>query len=147
MPLDVSLTIDRAGLSLPDLVITNDGFATGEGLWVADFSEAVFEFRYGYAPASPHVAGQQLLWAVLEQGGQPVTVYARGTSSADLAAKKATVEQAVSQFNYDLTVTVDGVSQTFSADPTWPQWAADSGMSEAFMASTSLAFRVNRVGV
>jgi hypothetical protein len=146
MALDMSLTIDRAGLSLPDLVITNDGFVS-DGLWIADFSEALFEFRYGYAPPHPHIKGNQLLWAVLDQGGQPATVYARGTSSADLAAKKAIVEQAVSQFNYDLTVTVDGVAATFSTDPTWPQWQADAGMSEAFMASTSLSFRVNRVGV
>ena len=140
--MNISLSIART-VGGP-LVITND--PTGD-LWLTeDVLEPGFEFRYEYAPSSPHMPGQQLLAAVLEQSTLPAVIYARGTSTANLRAIKDELTAAVSQFAYDVTLTVDGDAQTFAADPTWPQWSSDSGMAAVFMASTSLSIRVNPQG-
>lgn len=125
------------------LAISSEPPGPTGGLWIAEILEPGFEFRYGYAPVSPHMPGQQLLSAVLEQSTLPAVVYAQGTSTAHLRALKDELAAAVAQFAYDVTLAIDGDVQTFSADPTWPQWQQDWGMAEAFMASTSLSIRVN----
>lgn len=141
----ISLTITRASLSLPDLVIGDD---PGGSLWIAGAGEPGFGFRYNYAPDSDHVPGSALLSAVLEMSSLPVTIYARAASSAALATLRNEVAAAVSQFSYTVTLTVDGIASSFSADPVWPhwQWAEDSGMVAAHMASTSLSIPVNPPG-
>lgn len=141
----ISLTITRASLSLGNLVIDDDPAAS---LWISGVGEPAFDFRYGYAPDSAHIPGSTLLSAVLEMSSLPVTIYARAASSAALETLRNEVRAAVSQFSYTVTLTVDGIASSFSADPVWPhwQWAEDSGMVAAHMASTSLSIPVNPPG-
>lgn len=143
MILDLSLSFDRTSLSLSPLVVTNN---PDEDLWIEVFQEPGFDFRYKYAPDSDLIPGSTLLAAVLEMTSLPVSIYARAASTAALRAVKDELAAAVSQFSYDLTLTVDGDDMTFSADPSWPQWVTDYGMASAYMARTSLAIRVNPPG-
>lgn len=139
----ISLTISRVALSLPDLVISNDH--TSE-LWIDEISPPGFSFRYNYAPDSDHIPGSTLLSAVLEASQIPLALYVRSASASAKATKMAALEAAVSQFSYSATLTLDGIAQAFSADPTWPVWSWDSGMASAFMARASVVIPVNPIG-
>lgn len=142
MALVASLSIDRTALSLSALVIDNNDFASGP-LWIADLQAVNFDFRKRYAPDSDLVAGSALLSAVLEASQIPLVIYARGASSAAKATAMATLEAALSQFAYTVTLTIDGVATTYDAEPNMPQWSYDDGMADAFVARGSVVIPVN----
>lgn len=140
----ISVSIDRSSLTLPPLVITDypsgDLHLPEDGLvW------PVFETRRTYAPDSAYEAGRLLLAAVQGAAELPLTVYAHGTSGADLAATKAELEQALAQWSYDLTLTVDSVAHTYHAEVILgiPWGPIDSGMVAARMARTSFSIPLN----
>lgn len=126
-----TFTIDRDSLSLPPLVITGARASTPSGMWFPEggIQWPGFTPRYTYAPDSAYVAGRQLLAAVLDQANLPAVVRVAGDSVAQLVARKAELEQAVSQFLYEVTLDIDGATQTWSADYTWPQWAPPTASS------------------
>jgi hypothetical protein len=136
-----TLTIARTSMSMADLVIDPDWTS---GMWVASVGDPDFAFRYTYAPDSAYVAGSVLLAAVLQQSALTAVVYVSASTGTALQALKDEVAAAVSQFTYSLSLTVDGVTTTWSADPTWPQWGeVDSGMVAARMARAVLSIPVN----
>jgi hypothetical protein len=140
----LSLTITRAALSLPDLVV---GDHPGDGsLYVTEdgVGSVGWDFRRTYAPESGWQSGKSLLAAAREASTLPLTVYAHATTSANLATAKATLEAAAAQWAYAVTVTVDGVSETYNAEPAIPQWGGlDSGMVRAHLARCQLVIPVN----
>jgi hypothetical protein len=140
----LTVTITRAALSLADLVI-NDHPGDGSLYVPEDGVGAVgWDFRRTYAPDSGWQSGKGLLAAVREASTLPLTIYAHASTSAALATAKATLEAAASQWAYDVTVTVDGVSETYHAEPAIPQWGAlDSGMVHAHLARCQLVIPVN----
>lgn len=138
-----TLTFDRASLSLDDLVIDCNPFAGNFHIDEDGAGRPAFTMRRSYAPDSAWVGGRQLLAAVSEAGSLPVTVYAHATTAGGLEAAVAELDAAASQFAYDLTVGIDGQSQTWSADPELPQWFQDSGMVRAHLARASWVIPLN----
>ena len=141
MTLALSLTITRTALSLADLVITND---PAPGIWIESVGAPSFSQRLTYAPPSDYIPGNKLLAKALDASSLPVVLYAKASTSAALATLKASLEAAVNQFAYTVTLTVDGVSQSWAADPTWPNWGdVDDGMAAAKAARALFSIPVN----
>lgn len=139
-----SLTFDRSALELDDLVIDGDPFAGSFHLPEDGLEWPAFKFRYGYAPESRDVPGRTLLAAVLDASSLPAVIYAHADTTAALKAAQAELEAAVSQWSYDVTLTVDGQSWTWAADPSWPSWGPiDSGMVRARLSRASLVIPIN----
>lgn len=111
-----SVTIGRASLSLADLVIDSAGFGTYL-VDVAGLGRVGKTPREAFATPSPFVHGQLRTQVVLEESTLPLVVRVNGTSSSDLDAKVAALEDALWQFTYPVTVVVGGVTKVWSAYP------------------------------
>lgn len=139
-----SVTFSRTVLSLPALVIEQDPSA---GLYLPEDGIVwpVFETRREYAPDSSWVPGRVLLAAVQGAAELPLTIYAKGASGAAVAAKRAELEAALAQWSYDLTLTVDSVAYTYSAEILLgvPWGPIDSGMVAEHLARTSFTIPLN----
>lgn len=139
-----TVTVTRTGLSLADLVITNN--PVGATYWLPEegLEEPDQEYRRTYMPDHPDIHGKELLSAVLEHTNLPLQVYATAATAADLRAAKVALMDAFGQFSYSVTVDVDGESWgMFSADPAGIRWGAvDSGMVRAHLARASLVVPV-----
>lgn len=125
--MSISLTIDRQGLAtgglpIEDLVLADD-CGTGNGLWLGDgIIRPTFQPRKTYAPDSKYVRGKQLIAVVRDQGELSFPVIVKGDSPATVEARVNELEQALWQFTYDVTLSVDGQSTTFEAEPAVPVW-------------------------
>lgn len=143
--MSIEVSINRTSLSLSPLVITGDPFAGRWHLPEEGLVWPVFETRREYAPDSAYVGGKSLLAAVRDATEIALTVYAHGTSGADLAASKAELESALAQWSYGLTLTVDSVAYTYQAEVLLglPWGPVDSGMVAARLASASFSIPLN----
>lgn len=140
----IAITITRAALSLDPLVIASNPHGTTLHMPEDGLGAVGWDYRRSYAPDSDWQSGKALLSVVREASTLPLTVYAHDTSSAGLAAARAVLEAAVSQWAYDVTVTVDGVATTYHAEPAIPQWAPfDSGHVRAHIDQCQLVIPVN----
>lgn len=144
----LQLIIDRTSLALAPLVIP--GGPVGrighwiplDGIQLPDFS-----MRTVYAPPSNQVAGQVLLGAVLDSAAFGATVMVHGATPAALGVLKATLQAAVSQFSYTVTLDQDGTSQTWQGDATWPAWGTlEWNLSSRNWARAGLSIPVNPTG-
>jgi hypothetical protein len=139
----ISVTITRAALSLPDLVI---GEHPTDDLWVPEDGVGAvgWDYRRTYAQDSAYVAGKALLAAIPEASTLPLIIYATGASSAAVEVNKALLNAALGQWAYTITTTVDGVATAYNAEPCIPTWGAlDSGMVRARLARASVSVPVN----
>lgn len=137
----ISLSIDRASLSLAPLVITGDA---AQPMWLdPSVNRPTFEYRRNYAPPSSWMAGQTLLSAVLDASTVPAVVYLRAATSAALATLEDELTTALGQWSYGLTLTVDGVARAFEAEITAPSFTLDSGLVEAHMSRAAVVIPVN----
>lgn len=140
----ISLSIDRTSLSLAPLVIAQD---FSDGLYLPEDGAVwpSFETRRTYAPDSAYEGGRALLAAVQGAAELPLTVYAKGASGGALATSKAELEDALAQWSYDLTLTVDSVAHVYRAEVVLgvPWGPIDSGMVAAHMARTSFSIPLN----
>jgi hypothetical protein len=114
-----SVSIDRSSLGLSALVIDTEGFGTY-------YVDKVGLGRVGRLPRetlatpSPFVHGQFRTAVVWEESSLPLTVRVQASSSAALDTAVIALEDALSQFIYPVTVTVDGVAKVWTAYPaTW----------------------------
>lgn len=143
----ISISIDRSGMVGAPAPLVIADYPTASGLHLPEDGVVwpVFETRRTYAPDSAYEAGRLLLAAVQGAAELPLTVYAMGTSGADLAASKAELEAALAQWSYDLTLTVDSVAYTYHAEIVLgiPWGPIDSGMVRARMARTSFSIPLN----
>jgi hypothetical protein len=142
----LALTLERTALSLAPLVITNNPY-DDVALWLPEdgLSEPDFDMRVTYAPDSAYMPGRFKIAAVLDMTSIPCTIYARGTTTSALQSAKNELAAAVSQWAFDVTLTVDGVAQTWpAAAPSWPKWGdVDSGMVAAHIAKASFSIPLN----
>lgn len=140
----LSVTFTRAALSLANLVIPDNPFS-GDFHVPEDGVGAVdWDLRRGYAPDPAWRPGKTLLSYVREASSLPLVIYAHAATSAALATAKTELEAAALQWSYDVTVTVDGVTEVFHCEPAIPRWAPfDSGMVRAHMARCNLVIPVN----
>jgi hypothetical protein len=127
-----SVTIDRTSLSLPDLVISDDGATyrlTEDGV-----GYVVQSVRVTTAPDSADVDGSEIIGFAREATSLSLEFHVIGASSAAVAASVAALEAAFYRLEYDVTRTVDGVSTTWSGGPCAlrpKRGAVDSGVVAA----------------
>lgn len=141
----ISLSIDRTALSLAALVIADD---PSTGLWIAEdgFGRPGRLWRRT-SVSSPFIHGSVQTRATLEQASIPVTIYAQGATTAALRTKMAELDDALSQWIYDVTITEDGQATTFEcdcADVSWNEF--DSGMTRAHLARATVTIPCYPVG-
>lgn len=141
----ISLTIDRATLSLEPLIITNNPHGTALHLPEEGLAWPVFGTRKTYAPDSAYESGRSLLAAVLAATELAATIYAHGETTAAVNAAKAELEAALAQWSYALTLTVDSVAHEYTAEILLgvPWGPIDTGMVRAHMASASFSIPLN----
>jgi hypothetical protein len=111
------ISIDRASLSTTPLVMSgNDGAATS--LKVTTYRAPAMQARIRYAPSSEYVHGDTALAWSWQQTILAFEVTTRGAAT-EAAAKAAVAElvAAVARLNYTVTVTEDGVAETWACDP------------------------------
>lgn len=140
----ISLSVDRASLTLPALVFAEPD----TGRWVDEdgLSYPAKRWRKEYAD-SRNLHGSVLLRATLEHASISATLYLQAADAAALTAAKAEAEAAFGQFFYPVTVTDDGGPITYSADPADVDWGpADSGMARAHLARATVLIPVYPVG-
>jgi hypothetical protein len=137
----LSVSFDRTALSLSALTITE---TPGGSYWLPEQGAEWprFSRRKEYAPAVRYLGGRTLLARVADVGTLPLTVYARAASGSALDTLKAALQTAVDQWMYDLTLTIDGVAVTYTAecvddDIAWGE--VDSGMVKAHLARGTVA--------
>ena len=109
-----TVSIDRSSLpgSLSPLLITDDGATyrlTQDGL-----GEPGITWRETLMPDSADVRGSELIAAVPERSSLPLEVIIMASSSAALRTARNALRDAVWQFSYPMTVTVDGQSETWA---------------------------------
>lgn len=137
----ISLSINRAGLSKPALTFVDN---PASGLWIPEngLGRPGTRWRRKYVE-SDNLHGSLLLQATREHSSIPATLYVQADTTAALHALMDDVEEALGQFFYPVTLTVDGVSDTYNADPADVDWGTiDSGMVKAYMASTQVTIPV-----
>lgn len=124
-----TVSIDRSALSLSPLVIADDGATyrlTERGL-----GRPGVTWRMGAMPDSADVHGTEYISAAKEQSSLPLEVAVTASTTSALSAAVVALEAAVSQFSYDVTVTVDGVGRTWSCGPA--SYASANGAFDAGM--------------
>lgn len=141
--MNLTLTIGRASLSLPDLVITNNPF--GATFWLPEegLEEPTVDWRLTYYPDAPDIAGKALRAAVLEHTAIPAAIYTQASDAATLQANKRELLNALGQFSYSVTLDLDGAADTYDADPCGPRWGpVDSGMVRSRIARAEVLIPV-----
>jgi hypothetical protein len=112
------VSIDRTSLSLSALVIADAStplatyVLTGSGL-----GRPAVTWRETYAPDNPYISGRTLLGAVKEQSSLPLEVLVQASTSAALDTAVQELADAVWQFSYDVTVTIDGLAKVWTCTP------------------------------
>jgi hypothetical protein len=141
-----TLTIHRDSLSLTPLAITGSRATTTSGMWIPDggVTWPAFAPRYRYAPDSAYEPGRTLLAVVLEQALLPAVIRVTGDDVAELVARRLELEEAVSQFSFQLDLNIDGQSGSWQADFTWPTWAPPTPSTRLDLTErASLTFPIN----
>lgn len=138
----ISVALSRDSLSLADLVVDNNPFTGDFHLPEAGLNWPRLSMRKVYAPESEFIAGRVKLAqvpGVLDN--YPVTFYAHAATTEALFAAQDELEAAVTQFTFELTVTIDGESRVYVADGDFPDWGeVDSGMVRGFLVKGTVAF-------
>lgn len=135
-----SVSLDRTSLSLSALLIST---TLTDTYWLPETGVEWPKFgrRKSLGDPSPYLSGRPLLARVSDMGSLPLTVYVRATTSSALDTAKTALQTAVDQWTYDLTLTVDGVAATYTAECADDEIAwgeIDSGMVGAHIARGSL---------
>lgn len=121
--LTISATVTRTELSLGDLQL-NDG--TNFTLTRDGFTPGSKSFRKETVD-SPLVAGRYLLHAVADVVVSELKIRCSSTTDAGLAANVTAVVNAFSQFQYTVTVTINGVAWQYLCECADTIAVGDSG--------------------
>lgn len=121
----------EAGNPTANYTITEDGLGRPDTAWVKS-----------YATARDY-HGAVLTDARRDQSSITLTVLVRGATSTQVESRLDALADAVSDFAYDVVVTVDGVSTTWAADPADVVYGGyDSGMVAGYLRSATLTIPV-----
>lgn len=138
----IGLTLGRDALSLADLVIDGDPFAGDYHLPEDGLAWPDLSLRKIYTSESA-TAPRQLLGYVPEPGVIPAVVYVHGDTTSDVFAAMAVLEAALTQWSYDVTITLDGSSRAYVGEPVLPTWGPiDAGMVRARMSRCTVQIPV-----
>lgn len=105
-------TITRTELSLATLAFTP---ANGYYIQRNGFGPGEVSHRKTYVE-SPYVIGQTMVHSVKDLATSSLTVRVQGTSHSDMIDKLETLCEAFEQFNYTLTIIIDGISYVYDCD-------------------------------
>lgn len=136
-----SLVIDRSSLSLADLTIGTDPSAS---YWIASdgIGRPGIIIDRTYASARGY-HGDVLVDARKQQSTLPLRVYVNGSSAAQVQTRLETLQTAVQQFAYTVTVTVDDAVTVWPCDMAdFPEWVYDSGQVKAGLQPVPLSIPV-----
>lgn len=122
------VSIDRSSLSLAALVVSDDG-ATYQ-IKQDGLTRPGITWRLTAAPDSADVHGTEYVAAVKEQTSLPLDVIVKAASSAALDTACVALEDALSQFSYPVTVTVDGVAKVWSSSPAAWSYSRPTDLAE-----------------
>jgi hypothetical protein len=111
-----TVSIDRTSLSADPLVIDTEGFSVYL-VDVAGLGRVGTTPRETFATPSPWVHGQLRTAVVKEESTLPLTVRVQAGNTADLHDAVHTLEAALFQFVYTVTVTLDGQAMAWTAYP------------------------------
>jgi hypothetical protein len=120
----ITVSIDRTSLSLSALAATNDGATyqiAQDGL-----GDPGITWRKSTMPDSDDIHGSEYVAAAKEQTSIPLEVIVKAASSSALKTARDALFAALSQFTYTVTVTVDGVSDVWTAGPA--DWARSTAV-------------------
>lgn len=112
----VTVTIDRSGLSLSDLVIDSSLTATYT-LAEGGLGRIGIAQRETFADDSAWVDGRMRVAVVKEESALPLVVRVQASTSSALDTAVVALETALCQFTYTVTMVVDGVSKVWTAYP------------------------------
>lgn len=122
------------------LVIADDG--TTYQLAEDGLGRPARSWRVSKAPDSPDIHGSEAIGAALEESELPVRLIVKAASTSALNTALDALELALSQFAYDVTVTIDGQARVWSCGPADSQASLDSGQASAHLSNVSVAFPV-----
>lgn len=111
-----TLVVDRSSLSLSSLTIDSDGFGTYL-FDAAGLGRVGVTPRESFATAVPWVNGQLRTAVVKEESALPLTVRVQASTSSALDTAITALQDALFQFVYTVTLTVDGVAKAYTAYP------------------------------
>lgn len=111
-----SVSIDRTSLTLSPLVLNGSGGGTYT-LTPRGLGAVVTAWRYGWMPSHPDVHGDELLSATLENARLSLEVLVEAATSVALETAVTALNEALFQFSYEVTQTVDGVAKTWTCFP------------------------------
>lgn len=134
----VSVSIDRSSLSLAALVAT-DNDATYR-IAMDGLGEPGITWRKTSMPDSQDTHGTEYVSAVKEQTSIPLSVIVMAASSAALKTARDALFDALSQFTYMVTVTVDGVAETWDAGPA--DWSRSTTVQPGQVAQFFAAYTI-----
>lgn len=139
----VTVTIGRDRLSLSDLAIDGNPATGAFHIPEADVKWPRLSMRKVYAPESEFIGGRVKLAQVPGVSDYTLPIYAHGASTALVGAAQDILEAAVTQFDFSLTIDVDGESRTYLAEGDFPDWGeVDPGLVAAFMVRGTVAFNL-----
>lgn len=144
MSVSATVSIDRTSLGLAPLTISGDGSGT-YSLTQGGLGSPVQSARLLYMPDHPDVHGSELLGAVRETTALPLTILVQAATSAALSAAVDALNDALWQFTYATTVTVDGVARTWTCHPCLAAPASglvEHGMADQFFDVLSVTIPV-----
>lgn len=132
--MDVSIFIDRSQMEpeLDALEIKTTGCGPdGGNFWIplGTLSRPAFDMRRTYSPDMAW-ATPELLATVVESSSLNTGVIVQADSPSELADRMEELATATSQFEYLVTLLLDGVSKTWQADPTLPTWGVVSHLMQ-----------------
>ena len=135
-------TIDRTGMSLPPLqigpeplpVAYEDPFVWDGDLWDRQVS------------SSPWVHGGVLVAAVRQVSAVRVSAFVQGADAAQIRVRFEEVRDAVSQFRYTLTLSVDAATYVYTAQPADISLGFTRSHVLSFGAPLTLDFPVSPIG-
>lgn len=124
----LTIAVSRDTYDLPPLVITGSKATAldegNPGLWIParGYVRPKFNTRRTFAPDSAYVHDKQPLAVVLDEGTMPLTIGLRAADAAALATLRAVLSLTLGQWRYAVTVTLDGVAETWTCRAAWPTW-------------------------
>jgi hypothetical protein len=108
----LSVTLSRTALTLPDLDISiglyrveEDGIDEPDRIWQKEYAR------------STRFHGAELTGASLEQSSLPISGFVLGSTAVELKNAVTALEEALGQWTFETTVTLDGLADVWQCDP------------------------------
>lgn len=99
-------------------------------------------WRFGDMPNADGIHGTEHVWASLEESSLPLKVLVSAATASALEDALDELELALSQFDYETTVTIAGQARVWSCSPGSSQASLDSGEAAAHISEVTITIPV-----